>query len=152
MKHTSSGSTNFSMYGAISTPNAIAVPARPMRPPLRMCKGFDGLLNMSTSWSTIWAILLWSPCWLHSRICLCHLAYKNIHYTCQSMKVPTSLAQVPPPSSSHTSCPLTASRCSSLQPSHTLTSCYIPGRTTCLPMVTLETGHVKELRFGLAQP
>lgn len=49
VKQLRSGSTNFSMYGAIPTPRAIAVPAKPINPPFRTWRGFEALLNISMS-------------------------------------------------------------------------------------------------------
>ena len=61
---------NLSIYGATSTPRAMAVPASPMSPPFLTCNGFEGLLNISTSWSMICIMRRWSPWLWHSLICL----------------------------------------------------------------------------------
>jgi hypothetical protein len=114
VKHTRRGAINFSIYGAISTPSAIAVPAKPMRPPFLACRGLEGLLNMSTSWSTIWAIRLWSPCWWHSRICLRSSACCTKQDS-QVQQRPTSPTRERLPSASRTSCQPTASRYWSLR-------------------------------------
>lgn len=62
---------NLGMYGAISTPRAMAVAANPIRPPLRTCNAFEVGTKRSISWSIIWLIRPASPFWWHSRTNLC---------------------------------------------------------------------------------
>ena len=147
VKQQRSGSTNFSMYGAIPTPRAIAVPANPISPPFRTWRGLEVLLNISTSWSTIWLIRLLSPCWLHSLVSLraedCQGEQLLLNGVSEDRS--TSRDQEQQPSASRTSCPPTALRLCSLHGGHCLNLGRKP-KTRCSPMtneISRECGVVK---------
>lgn len=135
VKQPRSGSTNFSIYGAIPTPRAIAVPASPINPPFRTWRGLEVLLNISTSWSTIWLIRLLSPCRLHSLVSLRAGSYQGEQLSPNGVSEDgsTSQDQGLRPSASRTSCPPAVSRLCSLHSGY----CLNRGRrseTRCSPM------------------